>query len=161
MIKDSARPRKKRRVWRIIVLCLSLTLTASLLTCCNPLKPPIPPFLRDADENSGSWWSAGCPVEDASFEHADDEASAPNVVQRLYRRFPPGTPASALVQFLSSQGLQLIGSCDNGPSVLRARFAQGDMILPPFYPMDAIIAWKQDKASRIVWIKAMVEWTGL
>ena len=57
---------------------------------------------------------------------------------------------------LTSIGFELIGPCDEDPTIYRALFKQ--KVLGPTFVWyeDAKVQWKVDPENRIVWIKGFI-----
>lgn len=138
---------------------LDLALATAFLAGCGqdaPLNPPTPAFLENPGRNDGGTWEAGCPPDPAS------EALSPNLIERLTRQFPRGSEARRLETMLLANGFRMRERlCPNAPSIRLAEFRQTGG--SPFGPNPAFaqVAWDQDAAGRLLWIKALVQYTGL
>lgn len=121
-----------------------------------PLNPPTPAFLENPGRNDGGTWEAGCPPDPAS------EALSPDLIERLTRQFPRGSEARRLEAMLVANGFRMRERhCPNAPSIRLAEFRQTGG--SPFGPNPAFaqVAWDQDAAGHLLWIKALVQYTGL
>jgi hypothetical protein len=143
-------------------------MTAALfLPCCDagaPLDPPTPAFLENPGRNDGSWWDGGCPprTEAESGRNPAQEALSPALVERLARQFPIGSDAQPLEVMLRANGFRMEAlPCPNAPSIRLAEFRQtgGSLVGPS--PAFAQVAWDQDAAGHLLWIKALVQYTSL
>ena len=140
--------------------------TALLVGCGQgaALEPPTPAFLENPGRNDGGWWDAGCPPRTEAEAGRDpaEEALSPDLIARLTRQFPRESDARRLEEMLLANGFHLQATpCSNAPSIRLAEFRQTGG--SPFGPNPAFaqIAWDQDAAGRILWIKALVSYTGL
>ena len=148
---------------RLLARTATVTALALSATACA-LNPPTPPMLRQVTTGYGGWASAGCPPTTAwelALAERGQEASSPELSERLRRRFPPGTEASALHAVLATQGFKPTGGCPGDPTISRMVFSQaGGGLFGPF-PVFAIVAWKADPEGLILWTKGQVSFTGL
>src|SRR5690349_10159665 len=89
---------------------------------CATLTPATPPVLRGVTAGHGSWASGGCPP--TKFDPPVQEATSPELANRLRARFPPGASSKALIEYLRGQGFRETMHCDNDRSILRMIFDQ-------------------------------------
>lgn len=138
----------------------ALPLAAVLMAACSaPLRPATPPLLAKAT-SLGSWDSQGCPARAHDLSAKYPEAHSPQMEARLAKAFPPGAAESRLIAALEQQGFRPDRACDNDPSIHRALFLQsGGSGYGPL-PARARVAWKVDRAGRILWTKADVVYLG-
>jgi hypothetical protein len=132
--------------------------SATLAACAERLTPTTPPLLQGAVASSG--WAGGCPPYASELAFSSPEAHAVQVEARLARDFPAGTPEQALRTALTGQGFKPEASCDNDPTIHRARFFQSGGGLFGPYPALANVAWKVDADGRIIWTKADLMYVG-
>ena len=144
---------------RSAIAWIALASTAAALTACaERLSPPTPPLLQGATASSGR--GGGCPPHPFEVSARLPDAHAVQVEARLARDFPAGTPEEALRAALMRQGFQPETSCDNDPTIHRARFHQdGGGLFGP-YPAFSTIAWKVDGEGRILWTQADLMYIG-
>ena len=154
--------------------------------CTRPLSPKTPQLLKGVTGRGG--WTGVCflapetevellelyegkptprPVIQSS--NPDDRlratirklAHSPEIVQRLRARFPPGSSAAELEEFLRAETFQTFGRCDQDSSIGFAQFRQnGGSALGPF-PMFATVNWKEDHERKIIWVHGQVSFMGL
>lgn len=134
-----------------------------LAACGELLNPPTPPLLRNVTAQGG-WWNGGCPPRDAveaRLNAASPEALSPELTERLVRQFPVGGDAGRLERTLRDQGFQQVRApCATAPAIRLAEFRQrGGGFYGP-YPIFAQVAWEQNGAGRLVWVKGTVAFTG-
>lgn len=130
--------------------------------CADKLTPPTPPLLQNVSA-AGGWWNGGCPPRNATeaqlFEQSR-EALSPELMERLTRQFPVGSDASQLEHNLNEQGFTFRLPCDGHSAIHLGEFRQrGGGFYGP-YPIFAQIAWEQNNAGEIMWIKGTVAFTG-
>ena len=123
----------------------------------TPLSPPTPTLLLNA-RSTGGWWDGGCPAGET--DQTLTEGRSPQIEDSLRREFPPGSSQQALTRSLVTEGFKLDRPCDSDPSVLRATFQQSGGGLRGPYPAYATVAWKADRAGRLIWTKGNIEFTG-
>ena len=82
-------------------------------------------------------------------------------MERLRRQFPTGSNASLLERRLRQEGFSFRLPCEGLPAIHLGEFRQSGGGLHGPYPMFAQIAWEQDDAGRIIWVKGTVSFTGL
>lgn len=142
-----------------------LAFATALLAGCGqdaPLDPPTPAFLENPGRNHGGSWDVCPPRTRAEAGHSAREALSPNLIDRLTRQFPRGSDARRLEEMLVANGFRMQATpCLSAPSIRLAEFRQTGG--SPFGPNPAFaqIVWDQDAAGRILWIKALVQYTGL
>lgn len=87
-------------------------------------------------------------------------AVSPELSDRLGRRFPPGSPASALKDELSTIGFEAPSACEADPTITAAAYFQkGSGLLA--YDVNASVYWKADGEGRIIWTKGFIFYRGL
>ena len=95
-----------------------------------------------------------------SGETPETVAQSPEIVARLRKSFPTGSPASALESALVSQGFTLDEAC-RSPNVKRATFSQtggnGITAMSAF----ASVTWKTNATDQIVWTTGNIVFRGL
>jgi hypothetical protein len=133
----------------------------TLLMACSDLSPPTPPLLKGVTAKGG-WWLGGCPpsTEAEAVGSKDSESLSPELNDRLNHQFPAASDARQLGRALRDQGFEMISPCRNDASISRAEFRQGGGGFYGPYPIFAQIAWKQDQAHRLIWVKGTVSFTG-
>ena len=90
----------------------------------------------------------------------EQEAISPELTERLARQFPVGSDAARLERALRDQGFQPTAPCPTAPAIRHAEFRQeGGGFYGP-YPIFAQIAWEQDDAGLLRWVKSSVSYTG-
>jgi len=142
-----------------------LALAIAFLAGCGQdaaLNPPTPAFLENPGRNDGGSWDV-CPLgtDRAARTIPAEEALSPNLIERLTRQFPRGSEARRLEAMLVANGFRIQeGPCATVPSIRLAEFRQtGGGFYGP-YPAFAQIVWDQDAGGRLLWIKALVNYTG-
>jgi hypothetical protein len=129
-----------------------------LVFSTKPLNPPTPPLLAGAQAGD----QLICPPHNSTEEilARPPQKGSSEVEARLARQFPAGVDAGGLVATLRTQGFSFDDECDNDPTIHGAQFVQGGGGFWGPYPVNADIAWKADRAGKIVWTKANVAYTG-
>jgi hypothetical protein len=146
---------------RVVRLKIFLTLAAGITAggCGAPLSPPLPPLFEGAHTTGGS--NSLCEPEGRQGSTPETASHSPEIVQRLRRDFPPGTPTARLREALARQGFRLHEPCSPDGSIRWAEFRQsggnGITAMAAF----GTVYWKEDNAGRVVWTTGDIAFTGL
>ena len=140
------------------------SVVCSLVTSCGDTpSPPLPPLLKGATGGGGGDFLCNPLPNDMrgkmSGETPETVAQSPEIVARLRKSFPTGSPASALESTLVNQGFKL-EACSS-QNVKRATFSQtggnGITAMSAF----ASVTWKTDATGQIVWTTGNIGFRGL
>ena len=141
---------------RLVPALISVVAIAS---CGEPLKPPLPALMEAAHSTGGT--NSLCEPSLAEGSTPETASHSPEMVQRLKRSFPVGTPASKLREELVQQGFQLEKACSPDGSVSLAWFRQsggnGITTMPAF----GSVYWKADASGNLIWVTGDIAFTGL
>ena len=133
---------------------------AAAVTGCASTKE-LPTLLAHA--TAGSGWASACPgrnENERAMMAARTLAVSPELADRLSRQFPPGSPASALKDELSTDGFEPPSACEADPTIMGAAFFQKGSGLFA-YDVNASVYWKADGDGKIIWTKGVIFYTGL
>jgi hypothetical protein len=133
---------------------------AAAFTGCASTKE-LPALLAHA--TAGSGWATACPgrnENERAMVAGRKLAVSPELSDRLSRQFPPGSPASALKDELSTDGFEPPSACEADPTIMGAAFFQkgGGLFA---YDVNASVYWKADGDGKIIWTKGVIFYTGL
>ena len=145
-----------RRISRLgYVFAIALAVTG-----CTSTKD-LPALLAHA--TAGSGWASACPGRndnERAMMAGRKFAVSPELSDRLSRQFPPGSPASALKEELSTDGFQAPSACEADPTIMGAAFFQKGSGLFA-YDVNASVYWQADGDGKIIWTKGVIFYTGL
>jgi hypothetical protein len=140
-------------------LVFTLPILLVVVACGSEPSPPLPPLLEGASNTGGS--NSLCEPDGGEGSTPETASYSPEIVARLKRDFPVGTPAVKLRDALEKQGFEIRDGCSPDKSVSVAIFRQsggnGITAMAAF----GSVYWKQDKAGRLVWTTGDIAFTGL
>jgi hypothetical protein len=135
-----------------------LALLAILVVGCLSWYPVaqigLPPLVKWASDTGGERYDCASETSPASNPQLDH---SPEMIDRLRKSFPPGSPASRLRASLVRQGFTLEGACPRGyppnPSVSWAQYRRnGNEVVANVY-------WRETPDGRLIWTFADVAYT--
>jgi hypothetical protein len=152
---DRAQLRVSRR--NVVAWLASLFATWLLPVWLLHLLPDwdLPALVRNADAAKGEYFACRQPDPFTS-----GETVSPAISARIDDRFPPGSSARALEQWLATQRFEPmpVSPCRNEPSVHAAWYLEHSRRLTT---VDVKVYWKSGGDDKIVWTKAVVSYSGL
>ncbi len=110
---------------------------------------PLPPLLSNVRATRGGVWGA-CPSDNRRRLESPikGEPLSPELDERLWRQFPPGTPEARLISALAEQRFEQPIPCKDDETIRSANFFQQGT--------RAEVFWKVDQANNIVWTKGFI-----
>lgn len=148
-----------QRFIRVLALT-GLGLLAVLVVACLSWYPlaqiGLPPLVKGASDTGGTGYD--CATEPAPTSNPELDRS-PEMIERLRKSFPPGSPSSRLRASLVRQGFTLEGACPRGyprppnPNVSWAQYRRnGNEVVANVY-------WRETPDGRLIWTFADVGYT--
>jgi hypothetical protein len=137
-----------------------LVVVGLLAAGCSP-SPQLPPLLQDASTTGGSNFL--CHPADTRGGQGTTPGTvshSPQIVARLHRDFPVGSPSDKLVSTLRQQGFTL-HRCEVDNAIGYALFSQKEGFAIMSYPASASIYWKADTQGRLIWTTGDIGYRGL
>jgi hypothetical protein len=129
-----------------------------LASCGEPLGR-LPAIAHQASTTGGS--NSLCEPGALPGSTPETASHSPEIVARLRRRFPPGSPAPVLRSYFKQQDFELYEGCSPDRSISLATFRQRGGNGITSFPAFVAVYWKGDGAARIVWTTGDVAYTGL
>lgn len=136
----------------VLIAVLLVYLNGELAKQVRPATPKLPELLRGLTAGGGVGMS--CETTDIALA-----AHSPDLINRLKQRFPLGSRAESLENYLESLGFTITSPCPDDGSIHMALFRQergGGLS----YPATATIWWK-DSSGALKWITANIFYSGL
>ena len=147
---------KHFRVAAWLCLGLLLILIVGCLSWYPLVQIGLPPLVKGASTTGGTGYNCSSDPPDESDPQLD---RSPEIIDRLRKSFPPGSPASRLRESLARQGFKTPQPCPRGyprPPNANVNWAQyrrnGNEVVANVY-------WRETSDGRIIWTFADVGYT--
>ena len=122
--------------------------------CVSGCQRSLPPLLQGASSKGGIGY--GCAeLNDPASPPGPQFTQSPEMVERLRKEFPPGSPSKRIEASLQRQGFTLNGACSSDRTVHSAQFRgnRNEVV--------ANVYWRQTPDGRVIWTFGDVAYTFL